>query len=101
MFGGGPATINPTDIEIIGNHFWKPWQWMPGNTPFVGGPEGNPFIVKNHIELKNAVRVLCRSQPMENVWGGFTRLDMASDDSAESAHAIRRERLSECARSPM
>ena len=43
LFGGGPATKNPADIEIIGNHFWKPWQWMPGNTPFVGGPDGKPL----------------------------------------------------------
>jgi hypothetical protein len=73
MFGGGAATMTPTDIEIIGNHFWKPWQWMPGNSPFVGGPEGNPFIVKNHMELKNAVRVLVDSNLMDNVWGGFSQ----------------------------
>jgi hypothetical protein len=77
MFGGGAATMTPTDIEIIGNHFWKPWQWMPGNSPFVGGPEGNPFIVKNHMELKNAVRVLVDSNLMENVWGGFSQTGFA------------------------
>lgn len=71
LFGGGPGTKTPTDIEIIGNHFWKPWQWMPGNSPFVGGTDGNPFIVKNHIELKNAVRVLIDGNLLENVWGGF------------------------------
>ena len=73
MFGGGPATMTPTDIEIVGNHFWKPWQWMPGNSQFVGGPEGNPFIVKNHMELKNAVRVLAEANLMDNVWGGFSQ----------------------------
>ncbi|MGO9073110.1 MAG: putative Ig domain-containing protein, partial [Terriglobales bacterium] len=73
MFGGGPATMTPTDIEIVGNHFWKPWQWMPGNPQFVGGPEGNPFIVKNHMELKNAVRVLAEANLMDNVWGGFSQ----------------------------
>jgi hypothetical protein len=73
MFGGGAATLTPTDIEILGNHFWKPWQWKPGNTPFVGGTNGNPFIVKNHLELKNAVRVLVDSNLMENVWGGFSQ----------------------------
>ncbi len=73
MFGGGRASSTPTDIEIIGNHFWKPWQWMPGNKPFIGGPNGNPFVVKNHLELKNAVRVLVDSNLMENVWGGFTQ----------------------------
>ncbi|MGB6386084.1 MAG: hypothetical protein WBD25_20270 [Terriglobales bacterium] len=73
MFGGGGATETPTDIEILGNHFWKPWQWKPGNTPFVGGANGNPFVVKNHLELKNAVRVLVDSNLMENVWGGFSQ----------------------------
>ena len=73
MFGGGPATMTPTDIEIIANHFWKPWQWMKGNSPFVGGPGGQPFVVKNHMELKNAVRVLVDSNLMDNVWGGFTQ----------------------------
>jgi hypothetical protein len=71
MFGGGPATKTPTDIEILGNHFWKPWQWMKGNPQFVGGADGNPFIVKNHLELKNAVRVLIEANLMENNWGGF------------------------------
>jgi hypothetical protein len=73
LFGGGAATLTPTDITIINNHFWKPWQWMPGNSPFVGGPNGNPFIVKNHLELKNAVRVLVQANLMDNNWGGFSQ----------------------------
>jgi hypothetical protein len=73
MFGGGPATLTPTDVEIVNNHFWKPWQWMPGNPNFIGGPTGNPFIVKNHLELKNAVRVLIEANLMENNWGGFSQ----------------------------
>ena len=73
MFGGGPATTTPTDITIRSNHFFKPWQWMKGHTPFQGGDSGNPFIVKNHFELKNAVRVLAEANLMENVWGGFTQ----------------------------
>jgi hypothetical protein len=73
MFGGGAANLTPTDITITGNHFWKPWQWMKGNTPFVGGSNGNPFIVKNHLELKNAIRVLVEANLMENSWGGFSQ----------------------------
>ncbi len=73
MLGGGEATSSPSDIQILGNHFWKPWQWMPGNPNFIGGSDGHPFIVKNHLELKNAVRVLIDSNLMENVWGGFTQ----------------------------
>ncbi len=73
LFGGGAATLTPSDIQILNNHFWKPWQWMPGNTPFVGGPNGNPFVVKNHLELKNAVRVLVEANLMENNWAGFSQ----------------------------
>jgi hypothetical protein len=73
LFGGGAATLSPSDIEIIGNHFWKPWQWMPGSPDFVGGPNGMPFTVKNHLELKNALRVLVDSNLMENNWSGFSQ----------------------------
>jgi hypothetical protein len=73
IFGGGAATLTPTDITITGNHFWKPWQWMKGNNPYVGGQDGNPFVVKNHLELKNAVRVLVEANLMENSWGGFSQ----------------------------
>jgi hypothetical protein len=73
MFGGGAATKSPSDIEILNNHFFKPWQWMPGSSNFIGGTNHRPFIVKNHLELKNAVRVLVDSNLMENVWGGFSQ----------------------------
>lgn len=73
LFGGGPATTTPADIEILNNHFWKPWQWMPGNPGFIGAADGRPFIVKNHLELKNATRVLVDSNLMENNWGGFSQ----------------------------
>ena len=73
MFGGGPATKTPADITITRNHFFKPWQWMRGHSPFVGGPTGHPFTVKNHLELKNATRVLVEANLMENSWGGFTQ----------------------------
>lgn len=77
MFGGGPATKTPTDITVQYNHFWKPWQWMRGSPNFVGGPDGHPFVVKNHFELKNASRVLVHGNLMENVWGGFTQTGFA------------------------
>src|ERR1039457_2160094 len=73
LFGGGEATLSPSDITITHNHFWKPWQWMPGNPQFIGGPKGDPFIVKNHFELKNAVRVLIEANLMENNWAGFSQ----------------------------
>ena len=77
MFGGGAATVTPTDIVIRRNHFFKPMQWMKGQPAFVGGVSGNPFIVKNHLELKNAVRVLIEANLMENSWGGFTQTGRA------------------------
>jgi hypothetical protein len=86
MFGGGPATMTPTDIEVIGNHFWKPWQWMPGSQGFVGGPDGHAFIVKNHMELKNAVRVLVEANLMENVWGGFSQTGFGIILSPKNQH---------------
>ena len=71
LFGGAAATTTPTDITIRFNHFFKPWQWMKGNLPFQGGVSGDPFIVRHHLEFKNAVRVLVENNLMENVWGGF------------------------------
>jgi hypothetical protein len=73
IFGGGPGTTTPTDIEIRRNHFFKPMIWMEGQTGFVGGKSGKPFIVKNHFELKNAQRVLFEDNLLENVWGGFSQ----------------------------
>ena len=73
LFGGGSATVRPTDIEIRHNHFFKPMIWKKGQTGFVGGTNGNPFVVKNHIELKNAVRVLVEGNIFENNWGGFSQ----------------------------
>ncbi|MGH9496097.1 MAG: hypothetical protein ACRD3B_13950 [Candidatus Sulfotelmatobacter sp.] len=77
MFGGGEATATPADIEIRGNHFFKPLIWMKGQPGFVGGADGNPFIVKNLFELKNAQRVLFENNVLENTWGGFTQTGFA------------------------
>jgi hypothetical protein len=74
LFGGGAATATPTDIEVSRNHMFKPLTWMKGQPGFVGGPTGNPFIVKNLFELKNAQRVLLDSNIMEDSWGGFSQV---------------------------
>jgi hypothetical protein len=73
LFGGGPGTTTPADIEIRHNHLFKPMIWMEGQPGFVGGKSGKPFIVKNHFELKNAQRVLFEDNLLENVWGGFSQ----------------------------
>ena len=73
LFGGTRATATPTDIEIRRNYLFKPLIWMAGQPGFVGGLKGNPFIVKNHFELKNAQRVLFEGNVLENSWGGFSQ----------------------------
>jgi hypothetical protein len=73
IFGGRPARTTPADIEIRGNHLFKPMTWMRGQPGFVGGLDGHPFIVKNHFELKNAQRVLFEDNLLENSWGGFSQ----------------------------
>jgi hypothetical protein len=73
IFGGGSATQTPADIEIRHNHMFKPLTWKRGNAGYVGGADGNPFIVKNLFELKNAQRVLFEGNILEDSWGGFSQ----------------------------
>jgi hypothetical protein len=74
LFGGGGATLAPADIEIRRNHMFKPLTWMKGQPGYVGGTNGNPFVVKNLFELKNAQRVLLDGNIMEDSWGGFSQV---------------------------
>jgi Putative Ig domain len=69
IFGGGKATLAPTDIEVRRNHMFKPMIWKQGQPGFIGVT----VIVKNHFELKNAQRVLFEGNILENSWGGFTQ----------------------------
>jgi hypothetical protein len=77
IFGGSRATTTPADIVIRHNHMFRPLNWKPGNPNFIGGPDGQPFIVKNLFELKNAQRVLLEGNILENTWGGFTQKGFA------------------------
>jgi len=77
IFGGGAATLTPADIEIRQNHFFKPLIWMKGQAGHVGATNGNPFIVKNLLELKNAQRVLVEGNIMDYSWGGFSQAGFA------------------------
>jgi hypothetical protein len=74
LFGGGSATLTPGDIEIRRNHMFKPLTWMKNQPGYVGGTNGNPFVVKNLCELKNAQRVLLDGNIMEYSWGGFSQV---------------------------
>jgi len=73
MFGGSEATKTPADIEIRFNHFFKPLTWLKGQKGYVGGSNGNPFVVKNLLELKNAQRLLFEGNILEYSWGGFSQ----------------------------
>lgn len=73
LFGGGAATVTPADIEIRHNYFFKPLTWMKDQPGFTSGHDGNPFIVKNLFELKNAERVLFEGNILEYSWGGFSQ----------------------------
>jgi hypothetical protein len=68
LFGGAlPALVGniPSDIEIRGNHFFKPLSWMVGSSSYAG----NHWSVKNLLELKIAQRVLVTANVLENNWG--------------------------------
>jgi Putative Ig domain len=69
LFGGSGSTHTPADIEIRRNHFFKPMTWLAGQPGFVGVK----FVVKNHLEFKNAQRALVEGNIMENSWGGFSQ----------------------------
>ncbi len=59
MFGGADAQVpnlTPSDIEIRGNHFFKPPKWR------------GVWLVKNLLELKHSQRVLIQDNLMENCW---------------------------------
>ncbi len=77
IFGGAAATMTPADIEIRQNHFFKPVTWLKGQAGYVGAANGNPFTVKNLLELKNAQRVLVEGNILEYTWGGFSQSGFA------------------------
>jgi len=67
MFGGAdPSVPNlvPSDIEIRGNHFFKPLSWKQADPSYAG----TAWSVKNLFELKNAQRVLVEGNVFENNW---------------------------------
>jgi hypothetical protein len=73
LFGGSAATQVPTDIEIRRNHLFRPMQWKEGQPGYTPAASGQPYIVKNNLELKSAIRVLVEGNLLENSWGGFSQ----------------------------
>lgn len=60
MFGGSDPTILnviPSDIEIRGNHFYKPLAWLAEN-----------WVVKNSLEFKTGRRAIVEGNLFENNW---------------------------------
>ena len=59
LFGGAPPrlAVTPADISVRGNHFNKPLGWRT-----------EPWVVKNHLELKNARRVRIAGNLLTNDW---------------------------------
>lgn len=67
LFGGADnanSALNPADIEIRKNNFFKPLAWKQGDP----GYGGTPYTIKNILELKNASRVLIEGNIVEHCW---------------------------------
>ncbi len=83
LFGGGASVDVPSNIVIKRNYLYKPTRWNPSSPDFDGGTAGSngikhPWLVKNHIEFKNADSVLVEGNVYENVWGGFSQVGAAN-----------------------
>jgi len=68
MFGGATPSITnlvPSDIEIRGNHLFKPLSWKVGHPTYAG----IHWSVKNLLELKMARNVVIDGNVLENCWG--------------------------------
>ena len=68
MVGGAGGYNNPyipSDLEIRGNHFYKPTTWDQVGVTI---PPYNMWVTKNNLELKSARRVLATGNIMENDW---------------------------------
>lgn len=67
MFGGADPRVPdlvPSDIEIRGNHLFKPLSWCKADPTFAG----QAWTVKNLLELKNARRVWIEGNVLEYSW---------------------------------
>ena len=76
LFGGGSPSVDivaPADTEIRRNHFFMPFNWYQRSSQYDGGIQGNPVLVKNLLEFKNADRVLIEGNVFQHIWGGFSQ----------------------------
>jgi len=91
MFGGAQSSIDqmvPADIEVRGNHFYKPLSWKDGDSSYAGVQ----WSVKNIFELKNARRVLVEGNLLEHNWpdsqNGFAILFTVRNESGTMPWAV-------------
>jgi hypothetical protein len=63
--GGGGSSLAAHDLEIRGNHMFKPLFWKTNDPSYFG----TQFIVKNALEFKDINRALIEGNVMENTWG--------------------------------
>ncbi len=65
VFVGDNGVDNiPADLEIVGNHLFKPLSYKQDDPSYAG----TPWRVKNLIEFKAATRALIEGNLLENVW---------------------------------
>lgn len=84
LFGGDLAKIPnlvPSNIQILGNEFFKPLSWRQDDPSYAG----TPWTVKNLLELKSARHVLIEGNLFENNWhqaqNGFAILFTVRDQN--------------------
>ncbi len=68
MLGGAGDYNNPyvpSDVEIRGNHFFKPLAWAAAGITL---PPHNQWVEKDNLEFKSARRVLVTGNTLENTW---------------------------------
>jgi hypothetical protein len=63
--GGGSSSLSAHDLEIRGNHMFKPLFWKTNDPTYFG----TQFIVKNGLEFKDINRALIEGNVIENTWG--------------------------------
>jgi hypothetical protein len=63
--GGGSSSLSSHDLEIRGNHMFKPLFWKMNDPSYFG----TEFIVKNGLEFKDLNRALIEGNVIDTTWG--------------------------------
>ena len=91
LFGGADPSITdlvPSNIEIRGNHLFKPLSWKVGHATY----GGIHWTIKNLLELKMGRNVVIDGNVLENCWGdaqiGYAVLFTVRNQSGKAPWAI-------------